>query len=184
MLPRKLGDWAEGRGKIGVGGRAPGAAQGGRVGRASGNRNVNTPKGQSVHPLKLSNPKSVNNRNWPGRVGVGTHFGKIPHTQQRVASTKDLGENNNTANGPNSRFPCRQRKHQEYCGGSQQYMFPQPHTVSGGIRVANTLGPRAYVHECDLPPAALKTYVVQPSRLTVCLILSHPRCNTNRYTQL
>ena len=27
-----------------------------------------SPKGQFVHPLKLSNPKGLNNRNWAGRV--------------------------------------------------------------------------------------------------------------------
>ena len=57
------------------------AAQAPRVLRerpAGHGHTVNTPKGQSVHPLKPSNPKGLNNRNRAGSDGVGTHLCKIP----------------------------------------------------------------------------------------------------------
>ena len=36
------------------------------AGTASGGQLSQSPKGQQVHPLELSNPKGLNNRNWAG----------------------------------------------------------------------------------------------------------------------
>ena len=86
--------------------------------------------GNPFTPIWNSEPKALNNRNTAG--GFGWALIEVKEPIHIVTDLRSSKENNCPACEPDSRFPCRQHKHQEICGNIHRIIFPTNSHQLGG----------------------------------------------------
>ena len=107
--------------------------------------------GNPFTPIRISEPKALNNRNRAG--GFGWALIEVKEAIHTVTDIRGSKENNCPACEPDSRFPCWQHKHQEIRGNIQRIILPtNSHQLGGHNSRQYSQGPGCSLNETPPPP--------------------------------